>query len=145
MTNEKLKRVLDNVNLSDCEIIREDHIYYINLNLKMRVYRNGGGYRYNTQPYEFLIIANKGVKQGIILRHGTRDLHWFVKKQWRGHHVLSNALRTGVIKKVWPEIKTVSCCLEYGEDPKAKFEQTKHLAKLAGVQITTEDTAVYYW
>lgn len=55
--------------------------------------------------YEFLIIAENNIKKAIILRFGTVDLHWLVLKQRRKQHVLNDALRTGILAKVWPENK----------------------------------------
>ena len=147
MTNEKLRSELMTIRLDDCEEIISDHIYYIKKNVKIRTYEygSGGKYHYDINEKEFIVIANHGVKQGIILRHGENDLHWYVLKQWRGKNVLSDALRTGVISMVWPENKTVTCCYDYGENPEEKYAQTKHLADIAGLEITDEDTAIIDW
>ena len=72
-------------------------------------------------------------KQAIILRCGRIDLHWYVLRRWRKHGVLSNALRTGIIKEIWPENKKITCCYSYGENYEEKFEMTQHLADIAGL------------
>ena len=99
-----------------------------------------GDYRPTYTKYEFLVIAENGVKKGIILNCGDSDLHWYIFKQWRGNHILSNALRTNVIEEVWPKLTTVTCCCDFDEDEKEKYQMTEHLASLAGLQISTEKT-----
>ena len=145
MTNEKLKRELITIRLEDCEEIIDDYIYYIKKKVRERMYNASDNYSYNIKEREFIVIANQGVKQGIILRHGEKDLHWYVLEQWRDKHILSNALRTGVLNMIWPENKTVTCCYDYGENPEEKYAQTKHLADIAGLEITDEDTAIIEW
>ena len=103
MRNERLKSLLQKIDLEKCTPIIDNHIYYVKTPVKQRCSCIGGGYRYITTTNEFLLIAENGVKQAIILRCDESDLHWYVLKPWRKKHVLSNALRTGVIKKLWPE------------------------------------------
>lgn len=136
MTNEKLKRELSAISLDNCETIIADNIYYIKKTVRTRIYESGGTYSYDIDEKEFIVIANQGVKQGIILRCGFKDLHWYILKPWRDKHILSNALRTGVLNMIWPENKTVTCCYDYSEDSEKKYAQTKHLADIAGLDIT---------
>ena len=138
MTDEQLEKILKSIDLNECEPIINNHIYYFKKLIKSRVSRDDGTYRYSADEYEFLIITAGNEKQGIILRCGTTDLHWFVLRQWRNCHVLSDALRTGVINNVWPENKTVSCCYSWRDkvmDRPKKYSMTKHLAELAGLKM----------
>ena len=138
MTNEQLEKILKDLNLSECEPIIEEYIFYIKKMIKSRTYSEEGKFSYNTDEHEFLVIANKGKKQAIILRYETTNLHWFVLKKWRNQGVLSNALRTGILQQVWPENKTVTCCYSWCDkmvDRPLKYEKTKHLAKLEGLQL----------
>ena len=93
MTDEQLEKILKSIDLNECEPIINNYIYYLKKLIKNRVCREDGTYRYSTDEYEFLIITAGNEKQGIILRCGTTDLHWFVLRQWRNSHVLSDALR----------------------------------------------------
>ena len=133
MTDEQLKSVLGRIDISECEEIIENYIYYIKMPVRQRCSCSGGGYSYYTNKYEFLVIAENGVKQAIILRCDDIDLHWHVLKKWRGQHVLSNALRTGVIGEVWPENTKVTCCYNYDDNREEKYSMTKHLADIAGL------------
>ena len=135
MRNEQLKYLLGKFDLRDCIPIIDNHIYYIKTPVKQRCSRSGGGYRYITVMNEFLIIAENGVKQAIILRCDESDLHWYVSKPWRRKHVLSNALRTGVIREIWPENTSITCCYDYGDDPEEKRLMTQHLAAIAGLRL----------
>ena len=142
MTDEKLHSILSGIELSECTPIIDNHVYYIEKLISDEVSCSGGGTRIKQELLEFLIIANNGIKKGIILRFGHDDLHWYVFRKWRQNHVLSNALRTGVIHKVWPENKTVTCCYNWDDDREQKYNMTKHLATIAGLSMKDEPTAL---
>ena len=138
MKDEQLEALLKKTDLCDCESIIDNYIYYCKKAVKSRVYRGDGTYRYSIDVQEFLIITNGEEKQGIILRCGTVDLHWFVLKKWRNQHVLSNTLRTGVINDIWPENKTISCCYSWRDkviDRPKKYAMTEYLASIAGLKF----------
>ena len=133
MTDERLRSVLERIDINECEEIIDDYIYYCNIPVKQRCYRGDGSFQYVTNEYEFLVITDRGKKQAIILRCGYSDLQWHVLRKCRGKHVLSNALRTGVLREVWPENTKVTCCYNYYDDTKEKYSMTKHLAEMAGL------------
>ena len=133
MRNEQLKYILEKINLCDCDEVIHNYIYYIRMPVKQRCYRGDGSYRFITTTHEFLVIAENGEKQGIILRCDDVDLHWYIMRQWRKQHVLSNALRTGVIRQIWPENTSITCCYSYDENYEEKKHITKHLADIAGL------------
>lgn len=135
MRNEKLNYTLTHINLEDCREVIENSIYYIKCPIKQRCRHCDGSYGYTTDEYEFLIIAEDGIKKAIILRCGESDLHWYVKKKWRKSHVLSNALRTGIIHDIWPENTSITCCYEIGENYGEKYVMTQHLAEIAGLSL----------
>lgn len=135
MTNEKLSYILRGIDLKKCKPIVENHIYYISKLIKQKISNGYGEERICKDLYEFLVIAPGGIKKGIILRCDNIDLHWYVYKKHRGEKVLSNALRTGVLRKVWPKNKTITCCYEWKDNKKDKYEMTKHLAEIAGLKI----------
>ena len=133
MTDESLRSVLERIDINECEEVIDDYIYYCNIPVKQRCYRGDGSFQYVTDEYEFWVITDRGKKQVIILRCGYSDLQWHVLRKCRGKHVLSNALRTGVLREVWPENTKVTCCYNYYDDPKEKYSMTKHLAEIAGL------------
>ena len=140
MKNETLSYVLRNLKLSKCISVGEN-LYYVKKKVKLtRCNFETGAKEYICSKYEFIIIAENNIKKGIILNCGNIDLHWYVFKKWRGQHVLSNVLKSGIIKKVWPNIKTITCCFDYKEDEAAKYCMTKHLASLAGLNVINEES-----
>lgn len=135
MTNETLSHVLRSVSLCNCQHVR-DNIYYIKKKVEQRYYscelRREKRF---LEEYEFLIITEGSNKAAIILNCGNLDLHWYVFKHCRGRHILSNALRSGIIKEVWPLVKEITCCYDYWEDDEIKKKMTEHLAELAGLCV----------
>lgn len=135
MKDEQLKSVLARIDLNKCDEIIKNHIYYSKRPVRQRCYRGDGSFRYINDEYEFLIIAENGEKQAIILRCGYVDLHWYVLRKWRNRHILSDALRTGVIQEIWPENTRITCCYNYDDDREQKYNTTNHLADIAGLSL----------
>lgn len=140
MRNEKLSYILRNINLANCEHLCSN-IYYTRMIVKQMIFNPN---IQDEEPYytecEFLVVADEGVKKAIIYNCGNIDLHWYTFQKWRKQGVLSNALRTGIIKKIWPKIKTVTCCYDWNENKEEKYSMTKHLASLAGLGISEDRT-----
>lgn len=135
MVDEQLKRILLQIDLLECEEIIADYIYYIKKRIKQRYYDGEGGYHYGTDEYEFIVITNGQEKQAIIMRCGYVDLHWYVLYKWRNKHILSDALRTGVLQEIWPENEKITCCYNYNDNREQKYNMTKHLADIAGLYL----------
>lgn len=74
MRDEQLKYILERIDIRECEEIIEDYIYYSKRFVKQRCNRGDGSFYYIEEEYEFLIIAERGEKQAIILRYGCADL-----------------------------------------------------------------------
>ena len=135
MTNETLCQALHDIDLRSCKHIFNG-IFYIKTDLPD--YGND-----DSMPgwkYEFLIITENNIKKAIILNCGNVDLHWYVLEEWRNQHVLSNALRTGVIKYLWPDVTKITCCFDYEDNRLSKYMLTSHLANLAEVDLEPIDT-----
>lgn len=135
MKNEQLQSILLKIDINECEEIIRDYIYYIKKLIKQRVNHGDGRFSYEKEEHEFLIIAHDMEKQAIILRCGNVDLHWYVLKKWRKKHILSNALRTGVINQIWPENKTITCSYDWSDDMDKKYSLTKHFANIANLTL----------
>lgn len=138
MKNETLSRVLRNINLSKCEDLG-DGLYYAELEVKQMVFDPESQ---EEEPHysicEFIIITENGVKKSIIYNCGNTDLHWYTLTKWRKQGVLSRALRTGIIKDVWPEVKKVTCCYDWNDNREEKYRMTEHLASLAELEMGDE-------
>lgn len=135
MKNETLSHILSKLELDKCKEI-SNNVYYIKKDVQERIYSPElGKYKSTRNKYEFLVVAENEIKKAIILNCDNSDLHWYVFKKFRGQHVLSSILRSGVIKRVWPEIKKVSCCYEWNEDKDKKYKMTKYLASLANLEL----------
>lgn len=135
MTNKTLSHVLRNLKLENCKWIRDD-VFYTRKTVRQMCYNcDTGNYRTDYSKYEFLVIAENGVKKAIILNCDNVDLHWYVFKKYRKKHVLSSVLKSGVIKELWPQITAISCCYEWDDDIRNKYQMTKYLASLAGLQM----------
>lgn len=134
MTNDALHLLLHDIDLGNCEHIFNG-IYYIKTDL-------ADSERYGTVSnwdYEFLIITDNNIKKAIIVNYDNLDLHWYVCDKWRGSHILSNALRTNIIKFVWPNVEYVSCPYDkYDEDSCRKYSRAVYLANLAGLKVMTK-------
>ena len=134
MTSKSLSYILRALDLNKCTCVVDKKIYYIKKAVKIK-YESDGKTKYNISEYEFLVLTNDKQKQGIILKCSDLDLHWYVFKKYRNQKVLSNALRTGVINKVWPENKKITCCYEVEDFGSNKYELTKHLAEIADLEL----------
>lgn len=75
MKNSQLCSVLAKLKLDDCEEVIPNHIYYVNKKVTLSTLNWDDSRSYFRNEFEFLVIAPNGIKQGIILRHGTVDLH----------------------------------------------------------------------
>ena len=141
MTDKTLSYVLRSIKLEDCDYLR-DGIFYSK--------RIVAEHKYNFETSldnpsclecEFLVITEHNIKKAIIYNCNDEDLHWYVFTSWRGKRVLSNALRTGIIREIWPNIESVTCCCYSWENKQAKVAMTKHLAALAGLSLRDGKTS----
>lgn len=94
------------------------------------------------ERYEIIILLYHNHKAGAILRCGDADVHWTVKERYQGKHILSDFLRSGVLKSVWPT--NIQTDLS-GIESRADYQKKKHLAELAGLRITNIDFLEYIW
>ena len=135
MKDIQLLGVLRNIELDRCTYMG-NNIFYVKKIVQTRYYDcYDGRDKFSRSEEEFLIIASNGIKQGIIHNCNNMDLHWYILTHWRNKSVLSNALRTGIIRQVWPQIKTVTCCYNWDDNKAEKYQKTKYLADLAGLGV----------
>lgn len=135
MKNETLSYILRRINLSKCTYLR-DGLYYIKTEVKQKVYNSElQKERIRYIPCEFIIVTENNIKKSIIHKCDFNDLHWYTFIEWRNKGVLSNALRSGIIKECWPEIQSITCQYEWNENKVEKYRKTEHLASLAGLTM----------
>ncbi len=130
MSDESLCAILRSTKISNCEVVIPNHIY----RHKYRG-RTTGRNGLISWDVDILIITDSELRKKAIIYYMGNDLHWYVCKYCRNQHVLSDALRTGCIKKVWPEIDTVTCmssCVV------STYMRAAHLASLAGLMVKDE-------
>ena len=135
MTDRTLSYVLRNIKLQDCDYLRDGIFYTRRIVTEHKYDFETGLDNPSYLECEFLVITQHNIKKAIIYNCNDEDLHWYVFTNWRGKHILSDALRTGIIREVWPDIESVTCCCYSWEDRQAKIAMTKHLAGLAGLGI----------
>lgn len=135
MKDIQLLSVLRNIELDRCTYMG-NNIFYVKKIVQTRYYDCCSGRdKFSRSEEEFLVITHHGIKQGIIHNCNNMDLHWYVLTHWRNKSVLNNALRTGIIRQMWPQIKTVTCCYNWDDNKVEKYQKTKHLANLAGLDV----------
>ena len=128
MTNDELSYFLRNVDFSTGCIVRTvDNLEAILLENHETVTTNSGcryvGY------YDYLILLKDGVKVGIINKCDFEDIHVYVYEKYRNQHIVSKLIRDGFLKKLWPDINSVTCA------NKSEYEKIKHLAEIAGFYL----------
>lgn len=94
---------------------------------------------------EIIVLIESGVKVGGIYRMGTVDIHVVIDEKYRGQHIMSNFLKTGLIEKIWPENRSVELCGVYSQ---AEYDKKRYLAELCHMSIKNkkeiEDRLAFY-
>ena len=116
MTNQSLVSILRQINLDECDEIIKGEVYYIKKNVRLKCF--------NCEKNK---ITSRKIVGGIFIMRGY-DLHWYIFKEYRNHHYLSNALRKGVLDIICPDTKEITC----HDDEELRC---KYLAEIAGVKI----------
>lgn len=127
MRDRVLASVLSQIDINKCKEIIKDEVYYIKKNVRPKSFEDGKVKR-KKELDEFIVLVNNGKIVGGIFIMRTYDLHWHIFKKYRKKHYLSNALRKGILEKICPDTKEISCCDE-DED------RCRHLAQIAGLKI----------
>ncbi len=81
---------------------------------------------------EIIVLVESGIKVGGIYRMGTIDIHIVIDEKYRGQHIMSNFLKTGIIGKIWPENTSVELCDVYSQ---AEYDKKRYLAELCHMSI----------
>lgn len=84
---------------------------------------------------EIIVLVKSGIKVGGIYRMGSVDIHVVIKEKYRGQHILSDFLKTGIIGELWPENTSVELCDVYTQ---AEYDKKRYLAELCHMSIKNE-------
>ena len=129
MTNQALVSILRQINLDECDEIIKGEVYYIKKNVRLKCFNcEKNKITSINDLYEFIVLVDsRKIVGGIFIMRGY-DLHWYIFKEYRNHHYLSNALRKGVLDIICPDTKEITC----HDDEELRC---KYLAEIAGLKI----------
>lgn len=130
MLEKSLITVLSKSDISKGEILIPGKAIY--LEKKTRLQISGNSPKTDTAIYKYIFILNKGQRVGGILFCGTSDLHIIIFKKYRNKGFMSEVMKSGWIKKLCPELKSITTQHFPNSD---EYKKIEHLAMLAELQI----------
>lgn len=143
MREETLRDLIYNADLD-----KKVNDYNVDSNITLlefyQYYMSSGKKRTEIAYYiDFLIIVYNNTRVGIIYNMDNKDLHFYIKEEFRNLGIMSNIMKSGLLKTIWPKLKeynTISCTI-----PSSYFK-IKHLASLGGFELLGPDNEgdIYY-
>ena len=130
MTNENILDLVRRCNLKFGIELIPNESYLFNRNFRIQVSDKA-----RFVNVEIIVLVKNKVKVGGIYRMGHYDMHWVIDEQHQGQHILSDFLRTGIIKEIWTENTSVT--LEKTHLRK-EYNKKKYLAKLCGMTVRNQ-------
>lgn len=130
MKNEDVLDLVEQCNIGEGIELVSDKAYLFNQ--KFRENRCG---KIEYVEEEIIVLVESGIKVGGIYRMGSVDIHVVIKEKYRGQHILSDFLKTGIIGEIWPENTSVELCDVYTQ---AEYDKKRHLAELCHMSIKNE-------
>lgn len=130
MTNEDVLDLVKQCNIEEGIELVPNKAYLFNK--KFREVRCG---KIEYIEEEIIVLVESGIKVGGIYRMGSVDIHVVIEEKYRGQHILSNFLKTGIIGEIWPENTSVKLCGVYTQ---AEYDKKRHLAELCQMSIKNE-------
>ena len=129
MENSSLIRVLTRSDLKNAKVLIPNKAVYLEKFTRLRIDNTK---KFDSSKYKYIFLLDNNKRVGIILNCGDSDIHCYTLKKYRNKGYMSNLMKSGVIKKVWPEIKSITSIHYPGS---AEYEIVKHLASLAGLYL----------
>lgn len=126
MENKSLLRVFSNSKLDKAEILIPGKAVYLRKKTSLKI---SNSTKYDHSYYEYIFLLHNENRVGGILYQGNGDLHFYIFQKYRNCGFLSEFMRSGWIKKRWPQLKSITC-VNYEEKDKIK-----HLAELADLYV----------
>lgn len=117
MTNETLINELCTIDISKAKTLIPNKAVYIDA--------------YN----KYVILLDNGQRVGGIYIMDDYDLHICIFEKFRGKHYASDFMKSGWIKKLRPNLKSVTCVHMKST---SEYKTVKHLADLAILELREE-------
>ena len=121
MTNEGIKEFINLCNLDLCEELIPNSAYYYNPPNEDK-----------DSTSEMIILVKDNVRVGGINLAFGPDIHIYMKDQYRGQHIMSLFLKTGLINKKWPQVTSTKLCEVYTQE---EYDKKRYLASLCNLSI----------
>jgi len=128
MENSSLIRVLTRSNLKNAEVLIPSKAVYLEKFTRLRIEDTQ---KFDRSKYKYIFLLDNNKRVGIILKCGD-DIHCYTIKKYRNKGYMSDFMRSGWIKKIWPDLVSVTC-LHSHDSP--EYDKVKHLASLAGLYV----------
>lgn len=133
MTNRALTTIITLSDISKAKVLIPEKAVYLKKPVRKRMYYGSKKFIYDEE--EFIILLDNGKRVGGIYIMGDWDLHIIVFNKYKGQHHMSNFMRSGWIKKLFPDLNSITC-IHYNDTD--EFKVVKHLADLADLEIREE-------
>ena len=121
MTNEGIKEFINLCNLDLCEELIPNSAYY---------YKPPNEDKDSIS--EMIILVKDNVRVGGINLAFGPDIHIYMKDQYRGQHIMSSFLKTGIIKQLWPQVTSTELCDVHTQE---EYDKKRHLAAICNLSI----------
>ena len=128
MTNDTLSHILRNIDLSKGYLVRTENNLEAVLIENHKTVTINSGRRY-IEYYDYVILLKDGLKVGIIMKCEFEDIHVYVYPKFRNQHIVSKLTGDGFLKKLWPDINSVTCA------NKREYNKIKYLVENAGFYL----------
>lgn len=117
MTNETFIKEISGIDISKAKtLIPNKAVYVANYN-------------------EYVILLDNEQRIGGIYIMGDFDLHILIFERFRGQHYASDFMKSGWIKKLRPNLKSIS---SVHSQSTLEYKIVKHLADLAKLELRTD-------
>lgn len=134
MKCEKLRYVLRNIDLSKGRLVRTEGELEAILVEKHKTVTKINGRKF-TSYYDYLVLLKDGKKVGIILNCTDYDIHIYVLQKYREQHIVSRLINDGFLKKLWPDMGSITCANH------REYEKIKHFAEISGLEFREDRMA----
>lgn len=131
MKNEDVLNLVQRCRLKSGKVLIPNKAYLFKRKFLTRV-----GFKFYNNEEEIIVLVKDGKKVGGIYRMGAYDIHCVLHEKYRNQHIMSDFLKSGIIREIWPENKSVELCGVYTRE---EYEKKKYLASLLGMTVKNAD------
>ena len=128
MENIQVYRILKGMDLSEGRSVRvvDDLEAVLMEQHETRTVTDGKLYKHY---HDYLVLLKNGEKAGILLNCDSVDVHAYVLQKYRKQHIVSRLTNNGFLKKIWPDVDSVTCADLYN------YDKVKHLVEISGLRL----------